>query len=257
MASRCVWCNKVGKASYGSLCSKRCLDRHLEHYSMLGSAMGVIPTALITGGREYTPTTADKFWLRERLVHYNVVRVMHGGARGVDRWAGAVAHRMGYDVEVMPVLDADWESRGRVAGHERNLDMLNALGVNLSVLLVFHGGGGTENMVVQTIQECDGADNVIIDSRDLGILWPPRALAAELVTLDPMGPSPDGEGAVDPATTVDITWQVTATTFCAGFTTRDGLVLEKAPILTRVGMGGTLDEVLETARVRGYKVDRI
>jgi len=47
--------------------------------------------------------------------------ILHGGARGADRIAGAVAAARGWHVDVVP---ARWDLYGRAAGPIRNGDML-------------------------------------------------------------------------------------------------------------------------------------
>lgn len=47
--------------------------------------------------------------------------VVHGGARGADSMAGAIAKAMGYQVETWP---ADWSRHGRSAGPIRNMAMI-------------------------------------------------------------------------------------------------------------------------------------
>lgn len=70
--------------------------------------------------------------------------IVHGGARGADRLAGAWAHDRGVTEEIHP---ADWAAHGRAAGPIRNAEML-ASGVDL--VLAFRSPGesrGTDHMV--------------------------------------------------------------------------------------------------------------
>ena len=48
--------------------------------------------------------------------------VIHGGARGADQQAAAIARRLGFQVVEYP---ADWRGEGRSAGVLRNLRMLD------------------------------------------------------------------------------------------------------------------------------------
>ncbi|CAB1129567.1 conserved protein of unknown function [Candidatus Hydrogenisulfobacillus filiaventi] len=70
--------------------------------------------------------------------------VVHGGARGADRMADALARARGLAVEVYP---ADWARYGMAAGPLRDLAML-ARGVD--VVLAFRAPGpspGTDHMI--------------------------------------------------------------------------------------------------------------
>jgi hypothetical protein len=59
--------------------------------------------------------------------------IIHGGARGADEYAGVLAGRFGFKVQVFP---ADW-SLGRRAGPLRNSEMLR---VGPHVVLAAHDG---------------------------------------------------------------------------------------------------------------------
>ena len=50
-------------------------------------------------------------------------KIRHGGARGVDRYAGIYARALGFEEQV---FKADWFGRGKRAGILRNLEMLDA-----------------------------------------------------------------------------------------------------------------------------------
>lgn len=71
-------------------------------------------------------------------------QVVHGGARGADRMAGSVAHRLGHFVAWMP---ADWERYGRSAGMRRNEQMLEC--VRPELVIAFWDGSslGTKNTI--------------------------------------------------------------------------------------------------------------
>lgn len=68
--------------------------------------------------------------------------VIHGGARGADSLAGAIAREVGVKVLVFP---ADWERNGNRAGPIRNQQMLDE--GKPDVVLAMPGGAGTADMV--------------------------------------------------------------------------------------------------------------
>jgi hypothetical protein len=86
---------------------------------------------------------------RERTTNPKVqITVIHGAARGADLIAGAVAQRLGLQVEAFP---ADWEKHGQKAGFVRNTNMLRS---GADLVMAFKDGfdyslaqGGTEHMV--------------------------------------------------------------------------------------------------------------
>ncbi len=68
--------------------------------------------------------------------------VIHGGARGADSLAGAIANEAKIRVLVFP---ADWERNGLRAGPIRNQQMLDE--GKPDVVLAMPGGTGTADMV--------------------------------------------------------------------------------------------------------------
>lgn len=68
----------------------------------------------------------------------------HGGARGADRLAGAVAAGLGWSVEVYP---ANWPKYGRSAGMIRNRQMLEEFKPDLVVAFWDGSSRGTANMI--------------------------------------------------------------------------------------------------------------
>lgn len=68
--------------------------------------------------------------------------LVHGGARGADRWAGIWADKRGYKCEV---VHADWKRHGKGAGPIRNQAMLDKYKPSYAVQ--FPGGRGTADMV--------------------------------------------------------------------------------------------------------------
>lgn len=105
-------------------------------------------TAVITGGRDYSPTIGEFKELLGVLVRREIERVITGGARGVD----AIVHEklsaldetglLGLELVVMP---ADWKTHGKAAGPIRNKAMLSEPGVRQ--LVAFKGGNGTWNCI--------------------------------------------------------------------------------------------------------------
>jgi hypothetical protein len=105
---------------------------------------------LITGSRKWTDAEMIEHALRQR--RHTVV--YHGGARGADKIADAVARKLGIEVIPFPVdvgIDGPWP----MAGRNRNERMLRAaLADGVDVVLVFKDDfnwrldkGGTEHMV--------------------------------------------------------------------------------------------------------------
>lgn len=98
--------------------------------------------AAVTGGRN---EVAPRSLLIDLFEDFGVVQLRHGGCRGVDADAEAVATGLGLDVFEFP---ADWEKHGKAAGPIRNAEMLKGA----DMLLAFNGGRGTKNCV-QTAQK--------------------------------------------------------------------------------------------------------
>lgn len=96
---------------------------------------------LVCGGRDYTDRIrvyAKLGELRAKGLSY----IIHGGARGVDEFAGDWGH--GFLVPVR-VFHADWERHGKRAGPIRNQQMIDEGRPDLVV--AFPGGAGTADMV--------------------------------------------------------------------------------------------------------------
>jgi hypothetical protein len=79
---------------------------------------------LVCGSRTWTDR-ASLWQVLDRLISEHgdgqVVTVIEGDARGVDRLAGQLARRRGWRLERYP---ADWTRHGRAAGFRRNARML-------------------------------------------------------------------------------------------------------------------------------------
>jgi hypothetical protein len=95
---------------------------------------------IVCGGRDYQPTALDGRWVSWWLAFLSARTVIHGGARGVDRWAGTLAARLGLDAIT---IEADWTTHGKSAGPIRNRIMAARDPV---AVLVLPGGAGTADM---------------------------------------------------------------------------------------------------------------
>jgi hypothetical protein len=84
---------------------------------------------LVCGSRDWRDGTPIRMALSELP---RDATILHGGARGADRLAGNIAASFGFHVEQFP---ADWGNRGRRAGIERNLQMLDE---KPDLVLAFH-----------------------------------------------------------------------------------------------------------------------
>lgn len=98
--------------------------------------------AVITGGRDYTPSDAELDECLRVLRERGIELVVHGNCRGVDKIVGAFLARKGYPVVAMPVEDfGPWPA----CGPKRNRAMLERRGVRLCI--AFKGGDGTWNCI--------------------------------------------------------------------------------------------------------------
>jgi hypothetical protein len=107
---------------------------------------------LVCGGRDFADGNALAGWMKDATralgaASPDEVLVIHGGARGADSLAGAVAARSGVECLVFP---ADWEKHGRAAGFKRNQQML--VEGRPDLVLAAPGGRGT-NMMVRIASE--------------------------------------------------------------------------------------------------------
>ncbi|MFI6510064.1 SLOG family protein [Streptosporangium sp. NPDC050855] len=96
---------------------------------------------LVTGSRRWTNVEALEAALTAAWHDVTqldgMMLVVHGHARGADRFADAWARRNHIEVERHP---ADWDTHGRAAGHIRNQHMVT-LGAHLC--LAFPAGAAT------------------------------------------------------------------------------------------------------------------
>lgn len=76
---------------------------------------------LITGSRDWI----DRLTIEAAILSYadEDTTIVHGGARGADSMAGAIARTHGMIEEVHP---AAWDTKGRGAGLIRNAEMVDA-----------------------------------------------------------------------------------------------------------------------------------
>lgn len=88
---------------------------------------------LVTGSRDWTDEETIRRGLDQAIVNalctvdidelYDLVTVVHGGARGADALVAKVAAELGCQLEEHP---ADWERHGKAAGPIRNAEMVAA-----------------------------------------------------------------------------------------------------------------------------------
>jgi hypothetical protein len=102
--------------------------------------------------------------LRDEDAKQSVRLLVNGGARGADTLAKEWALVVGAEVLTMP---ADWGRHGRAAGPMRNEQMTKRLAElrdhgNEVVVLAFHGGRGTADMV----DRCLALGLSVIDLRE-------------------------------------------------------------------------------------------
>lgn len=92
----------------------------------------MIELILVTGDREWT----DRATIRRALNPYpRTATIMHGDARGADKRAAHEALRLGWPVDKIEAVPAEWSKFGRSAGPIRNRVMLDR---GPDVVLAFH-----------------------------------------------------------------------------------------------------------------------
>lgn len=81
---------------------------------------------LVTGSRDWSSHATVKWALDDAAFgrEGEPITVVHGGCpQGADEAADVIAWRSGYLIEIHP---ADWRAHGKVAGHLRNQEMVDA-----------------------------------------------------------------------------------------------------------------------------------
>ena len=98
---------------------------------------------IVCGGRDFD----DGVFVRNSLdaIHAStpIYAVIHGNARGADKWAGNWAAARNVRCWPMP---ANWSRDGKRAGPLRNARML---GMGVDMVIAFPGGKGTLDMVTR------------------------------------------------------------------------------------------------------------
>jgi predicted Rossmann-fold nucleotide-binding protein len=122
--------------------------------------------AIICGGRDRTPTQAEEEDVCRILEERNITDVVHGGARGTDRWADRAARRLGLRVHV---FYASWR-HGGIAGPERNGKMAAFVAPTADpVCIALTGGSGTASMqraaVAHGVEVIDVLPRNLVDGR--------------------------------------------------------------------------------------------
>ena len=110
--------------------------------------------AIVTGGRDYDLTDADRKWLNKMWERFGFTIVLHGDCEtGVDRQAAAWARKLGLCDAACPARWDEWRrkfGRSHGAGPDRNHRMARACASPMAAIcLAFPGGTGTANMKEQ------------------------------------------------------------------------------------------------------------
>lgn len=101
------------------------------------------PRIIVTGSREWKDPNAARKAIADRLFDCDVESIIvHGAARGADRFAHQEAEKLGLLVEPHP---ADW-SKGKSAGFQRNEEMAR-LGADLCIAFWNGKSNGTKHML--------------------------------------------------------------------------------------------------------------
>lgn len=104
--------------------------------------------AVVTGGRDYFPSTRDLNILERLLIKNSITVFRNGQARGVDKFAANYVRTqlLNIVVEDYEVTSSDWAQYGNGAGHRRNNIMLTK-SPGADLLIAFPGGKGTQGCI--------------------------------------------------------------------------------------------------------------
>jgi hypothetical protein len=85
----------------------------------------------VSGSREYPRLDLVRLRVRYRVELHGASNVVfvHGAARGVDRTADEAARELGAATRPLPVSNADWSRLGALAGHVRNVRLIQDEGI--------------------------------------------------------------------------------------------------------------------------------
>ncbi len=125
------------------------LRAHMDHHRRRTPAAVKGCRILITGSRSWTDRAAIVQAISDYLhcVGTSIGGawpspvIVHGGARGADQLADAVARNWGWTPERHP---ADWNRHGRAAGYRRNATMV-ALGADVCLAFIVNGSAGASH----------------------------------------------------------------------------------------------------------------
>lgn len=102
---------------------------------------------LVTGGRDYTPTTAELNSLKLLIESRGVTELVHGDALGVDR---EVALMVASELPHVAIKRFPYKSEyGKAGGPIRNSEMAAYAKGKPAVCVAFTGGRGTADMVAK------------------------------------------------------------------------------------------------------------
>lgn len=102
---------------------------------------------LVCGGRDFSDCA-----LVDRVL--SVVKpdvIIHGDARGADRLASIWGYRNPDICKRVIAVKADWATHRLAAGPIRNARIIKEYGEHISLVVRFHGGRGTNDMVNRSI----------------------------------------------------------------------------------------------------------
>ena len=115
---------------------------------------------IVCGSREWKDPNAARRAIADRLFDLPVTStIVHGNARGADRFAHQEAQKLGLLVEPHP---ADWEAHGKRAGLIRNKEMA-ALGADLCIALWNGSSRGTQHMLEMAREQDIPVEVVVVE----------------------------------------------------------------------------------------------